>query len=943
MENKLKNGLREYLRNKDSNFSERLDVLWNYISPQIHSKQTGKQSTESGHEHCASVEKNIWEFIKKTDRINEFKDIELFILSCAACCHDFDKGLLINKYKNGSHGIGSASYIYDRYRELNVSKPEALAITEIVKIHGLEGKKYKNALHDLKKFLPIGNKRIKLQLLAVIFKVGDILDLCSQRASDRCVEPNELEDFERSKFLFRYTNCGWEIDGSRIKVTSCIDNSEQKKAFNHCSKYLLNSEWNPIKEYLNTHNFPYELYFEIMTRSQINKDEHIEIYRDPVPGLNPVHRFSSIPGEINQILFVYGSLLNPVSANRTLLKSKLQIEYIPAKLSHFKLKLGIPQKKRNMVDKDFKSLDDANWMSFTIENTDDWNDQVPGALIQVNDEDKALLIEREHNYTLIDISNYIEVLSNCEKPGEEILAFAPKQNGSATHQNEGKNTQNSIPNQYIRKRYFEMVNHSLTKLGFLNSDLFYVPDNVSLLEGYDADELAASICQIKSDETVEIWKNLQAHLISTRGWRIVNNKRIPIKAACRPIFFSPSFFREICKISENTVAICEKALIKVLNDQQLQKKSGFRKEDILLGKLDLETNNSLIPQIARVDLTFSREGLNILEVNSDSPGGMFHLDLLFDYQEQICRKYELFNADIPKTRICKYFIEYLKEYWKNFCKKRNSYEKPLQTIIILEQDWKRWSTRTEFEQFRRLFRKEGIEAEIVEPNQLATENNKILFNNKPVDLIYKRILWQDLIEFPEAEKNILNAFRCMEVCVVNSLGSRLIGNKFLFSVIKDDHIFGKEFDNIDILVSRDRYKTISYIPWTVDYNDCSKEDNLRIEKNLDHFVFKPFHGFGGDGIIFGESWKPSNGDIKKLKGKDYIAQKKIRHGKSLMPECDENECSSFVFNNYVIGAYVIGGRCIALEAKLSKTTNIINVTNDAARTPILTIKERRHN
>lgn len=263
MKKQLPENFREYLASRDSGLADRANVLWNYVSKHIHSKQTGRKPTEGGHFHCELVEHNIWRFIKEKGRQEEFNNIELFILSCSACCHDFDKGLLISEFSNSNHGFGSGSYVYENSKELILSKPEALAIYEIIKIHDLKGDNYKKSLYDLSVSFPVVNGIINLRLLAALLKVGDVLHSDNSRASDRAVNIDDLQGIDRLKFLSRMAIIGWQVDGTRIILTAYPDNPEEKEAINKCLPYLIDYEWNPLKDYLSSCDYPYRLICEI--------------------------------------------------------------------------------------------------------------------------------------------------------------------------------------------------------------------------------------------------------------------------------------------------------------------------------------------------------------------------------------------------------------------------------------------------------------------------------------------------------------------------------------------------------------------------------------------------------------------------------------------------------------------------------------------------------
>ena len=95
--------LREYLRqlgDEGQALADAADSTWR-IASEIHDRQTSKGENVNGRRHVEQVERNIWRLLSETHeyrpprRLNleRFEPLDLYLLSCAACCHDFDKGL----------------------------------------------------------------------------------------------------------------------------------------------------------------------------------------------------------------------------------------------------------------------------------------------------------------------------------------------------------------------------------------------------------------------------------------------------------------------------------------------------------------------------------------------------------------------------------------------------------------------------------------------------------------------------------------------------------------------------------------------------------------------------------------------------------------------------------------------------------------------------------
>ena len=97
--------LREHIRELNPNLANAADTLWQIAKP-IQDRSNRPDSNENGSAHALQVEKYAWKLIREADRVSEFSALNLFLLSCAACCHDLDKGLESALQGNPAHGVG---------------------------------------------------------------------------------------------------------------------------------------------------------------------------------------------------------------------------------------------------------------------------------------------------------------------------------------------------------------------------------------------------------------------------------------------------------------------------------------------------------------------------------------------------------------------------------------------------------------------------------------------------------------------------------------------------------------------------------------------------------------------------------------------------------------------------------------------------------------------
>ena len=98
-------------------------------------------------------------------------------------------------------------------------------------------------------------------------------------------------------------------------------------------------------------------------------------------------------------------------------------------------------------------------------------------------------------------------------------------------------------------------------------------------------------------------------------------------------------------------------------------------------------------------------------------------------------------------------------------------------------------------EFQRRFEEAGIEANILEPDEIAYHDGKLVRveDDVQIDLVYKRLLFDDIMRernFPSATARgagigaLERAYSDNAVCMAPTMLSRMVGNKFLFALIK---------------------------------------------------------------------------------------------------------------------------------------------------------------
>jgi len=220
--------LRKTIKKKNALLATELEIVWNAAQTKIHHFQEGK--TSQGTLHCLSVENNVGLLLQ--DKLDKFKDIDLFILSAAAALHDIGKIKVQQPKMRLDHGQWGKELLLKREisSEFFLDDRKAIAVAEIIGVH------YNGRIMDLPEepFVIRWPPGLLLRSLAAIFRLADMLDTDYRRC------PYVLQKIKSQKFaedpelwLARGHIGGWDFgkDGKTLLLQmSSGDNKDRRIA-----------------------------------------------------------------------------------------------------------------------------------------------------------------------------------------------------------------------------------------------------------------------------------------------------------------------------------------------------------------------------------------------------------------------------------------------------------------------------------------------------------------------------------------------------------------------------------------------------------------------------------------------------------------------------------------------------------------------------------------
>ena len=172
-------------------------------------------------------------------------------------------------------------------------------------------------------------------------------------------------------------------------------------------------------------------------------------------------------------------------------------------------------------------------------------------------------------------------------------------------------------------------------------------------------------------------------------------------------------------------------------------------------------------------------------------------------------------------------------------------------------DWRDVPTWTEFEILRDAFTAAGVPTIVCDPRELVFANGALTAQGTRIDLVYRRVLVNDILAKPDECRALVDACAARAVCMANSFRCKLAHKKAFFAVLTDPAH--------ESLFSADERAIIqAHVPWTRVLDDVETQKGdwqgelLALARAWrEHLVLKPNDEYGGKGVNLG--WEMTEG------------------------------------------------------------------------------------
>jgi uncharacterized circularly permuted ATP-grasp superfamily protein len=403
----------------------------------------------------------------------------------------------------------------------------------------------------------------------------------------------------------------------------------------------------------------------------------------------------------------------------------------------------------------------------------------------------------------------------------------------------------------------------------------------------------------------------------------------------RPFFLDPGDEGRVKRAAETLWRLGERLAEAASADETLMVDLGLSDDERALARI--APGYGVASTAARADAFLLPDSLQFAEYNAESPAGPGYsqrLAELFDGEPIMDRFRERFDVrfytPIPGL------LDALLESYQDWGGKAN-----LPRIAIV--DWRGVPTWSEFELLRGAFLDAGVPAEICDPRDLVFDGHRLTANGRPIDLVYRRVLINDIVARPDECRALVDAYRHGAVCMANSLRCKIPHKKAFFAVLTDErykHLF-----------PADDLATIApHVPWTRVVRDTGTTRDGRtldlaehLRRNRERFVLKPNDEYGGTGVTLGwetgeDAWDEAIARALREADRGWVAQERIRIRRETFPIC---EAGGIVERDMLVdfAPYLFRGRVAGFLTRLS-ASGLATVTSGGGQVPAFIVESR---
>ena len=404
----------------------------------------------------------------------------------------------------------------------------------------------------------------------------------------------------------------------------------------------------------------------------------------------------------------------------------------------------------------------------------------------------------------------------------------------------------------------------------------------------------------------------------------------------RPFFLSPEDETRVRTVAETIADLGERIASAALDDKQLFAQLHLREEEERLARIP--TGYGPASTASRLDAFLLPDSLKFAEYNGESPAGAGYSETLAEIFRELpvmgkfARTYEVHSYPLSAKLLDALVMSYLD--WGG------SSAKPQIAIV----DWEDVPTVSEFEILKARFEKMGIPTLIADPRELEWDGKSLVAQDKKIDLVYRRVLINDIVAKPAECSALVKAYAANAVCVANNFRCKIPHVKAFFAVLTDEQ-------NGALFSHGERELIRNHIPWTRVVADVGTAHYGRhidllafIRKERQNLVLKPSDEYGGSGVTLGwetseAAWDAAIENALSAKTGAWIVQERIPIRREVFPYIADVGRVDYRDMLVDFAPYLFRGKLCGFLTRLS-ATGLANVTSGGGQVPAFRISPR---
>jgi uncharacterized circularly permuted ATP-grasp superfamily protein len=419
-----------------------------------------------------------------------------------------------------------------------------------------------------------------------------------------------------------------------------------------------------------------------------------------------------------------------------------------------------------------------------------------------------------------------------------------------------------------------------------------------------------------------------AFAASMRGRKLTFGDRIH-SPFLRPFFLSGSDESRIRCAAETIAAIGERIVREALTTPALFTQLGVTEAEERLIRID--PGYGTASTASRLDAFLLPQGLHFAEYNAESPAGP-------GYTQRLCELFDTLPAmqrfrESHAIRFHRTIPPLLNALLESYREWGGRAQPP--TIAIV--DWRNVPTWTEFELLRDAFIAAGVPTVVCDPRELDTDGRQLAVGGRTIDLVYRRVLINDILAEPDACAALVQAYRERTVCVANTFRCKLPHKKAFFAVLTDPA-------NASLFSEPERAVVHAHVPWTRLVADTRTERNgqraslLELARaDRESLVLKPNDEYGGKGVILGWEASAAHWDEALTAALDdaagtWVVQERIPVRREIFPMFEADGHVEMREMLVDLAPYLFRGKMGGYLTRLS-ATGLANVTSGGGQVP----------